>query len=65
MTLAKALKMESQMLTGEESDKMNVKCSRGDLDEITDIQPTNTLTPFNKGDPHGRKKKVCKETTSG
>ncbi|KAF2299424.1 hypothetical protein GH714_031904 [Hevea brasiliensis] len=70
MTLAKVLTMESQMLIGEESDKMNVKCSRGDLDEITDIQPTNTLTPFNRGDPHvsqtkGRKKRVCKETTSG
>ncbi|KAF2283481.1 hypothetical protein GH714_010458 [Hevea brasiliensis] len=47
MTLTKALTMESQMLTGEESDKMNIKRSRGDLDEIIDIQPTNTLTPFN------------------
>ncbi|KAF2312144.1 hypothetical protein GH714_028266 [Hevea brasiliensis] len=55
---------------GEENDKMNVKYSRGDLDEITDIQPTNTLTPFNIGAPHvsqtkSRKKRVCKETTSG
>ncbi|KAF2306486.1 hypothetical protein GH714_018508 [Hevea brasiliensis] len=55
---------------GEESDKINIKCSRGDLDEITNIQPTNALTPFNIGDPHAsqtksRKKGVCKETTSG
>ncbi|KAF2286775.1 hypothetical protein GH714_030267 [Hevea brasiliensis] len=31
---------------------MNVKCSRGDLDEIIDIQPTNTLILFIIGDPH-------------